>query len=224
MTLISRQIGEMPLFNGLGEGYLNEIISISERKKYEKGELIFNEGDPGEGFYIVDRGKVKIYKLSFGGKEQILHIYGPGKPFGEVPVFEGRNFPASAIAIIKSELFFFPRKDFVALISKNPSLSLNMLAVLSRRLREFTVMVENLALKEVPARLASYLVVLSGEQDNSRVVTLPVSKNQLAGLLGTTPETLSRIFTRLSGKKIIEVNKREITIMDFDALAEISSF
>ena len=146
--------------------------------------MIFNEGDVGDGFYIVKKGKVKIFKLSFGGKEQILHIYGPGKPFGEVPVFTGKNFPASALAVEKSDLIFFPRKDFITRITENPSLALNMLAVLSMRLREFTVMVENLALKEVPARLASYLGVLTREQDNMEMVTLPVSKNQLAGLLG----------------------------------------
>ena len=200
MILISEPIRAMPLFSGLSHEHLTEIMAISEKKTYKKGELIFSEGDVGRGFYIVKAGKVKIFKLSFGGKEQILHIYGPGKPFGEVPVFEGKNFPASALAVLNTELLFFPRADFVNLISKNPSLSLNMLAVLSRRLREFTVMVENLALKEVPARLASYLLVLSTEQDSSDIVTLPVSKNQLAGLLGTTPETLSRIFNRLSGK------------------------
>ncbi len=222
MTLISEPIRAMPLFSGLTHEHLTEIMAISEKKTYKKGEFIFSEGDVGRGFYIVEAGKVKIFKLSFGGKEQILHIYGPGKPFGEVPVFEGKNFPASALALSNTTLLFFPRVDFVNLISKNPSLSLNMLAVLSRRLREFTVMVENLALKEVPARLASYLLVLSKEKGNSNVVTLPVSKNQLAGLLGTTPETLSRIFNRLSGENLIEVDRGEITILDFDGLSEVS--
>ena len=222
MTFISELIRAMPLFSGLSHEHLTEIMAISEKKTYKKGELIFSEGDVGKGFYVVEAGKVKIFKLSFGGKEQILHIYGQGKPFGEVPVFEGKNFPASALALINTELLFFPRVDFVNLISKNPSLSLNMLAVLSRRLREFTVMVENLALKEVPARLASYLLVLSTEKGNSNVVTLPVSKNQLAGLLGTTPETLSRIFNRLSGENLIEVDRAQITILDFDGLSEVS--
>jgi CRP-like cAMP-binding protein len=98
------------------------------------------------------------------GKEQILHIYGPGHPIGEVPVFSGSRFPANAMAIEKSRMLFFPRRDFVDLISAHPSLALNMLAVLSLRLRQFTVQIENLSLKEVPARLASYLIFLSEKQ------------------------------------------------------------
>lgn len=215
-------ISSMPLFSGLDEDDFTQIISIAERKKVVKGEIIFNEGDPCNGFYIVESGKIKVFKLSFGGKEQILHIYGPGKPFGEVPVFTGRNFPASSQAIVASSLIFFPRRDFVALISENPSLALNMLGVLSMRLREFTVMVENLALKEVPARLASYLQVLSAEQENSRTVTLPVSKNQLSGLLGTTPETISRILTRMTNDGYIAMDNKTITILNPDGIGELS--
>ena len=109
-------------------------------------------------------GQVKIFKASSDGKEQILHILGPGEPFGEVPVFSGQQFPASAEALRKSRLIFFPRSDFVNLITANPSLALNMLAVLSMRLRQFTVQIENLSLKEVPGRLATYLIYLAGEQ------------------------------------------------------------
>lgn len=217
-----KKLRTIPLFSGLNEKELMDITSIFQRKAYKKGELIFNEGDAGDGFYIVESGKVKIFKLSFGGKEQILHIYGPGKPFGEVPVFTGKNFPATAQAVVASTLFFFPRKDFIARITENPSLALNMLAVLSMRLRNFTVMVENLALKEVPARLASYLGVLTKEQNNVSVVTLPMSKNQLAGLLGTTPETLSRIFNKMSGDGLINVDRGIISILDAEELADMA--
>lgn len=207
-----------PLFNGLEKEHLNKIASITHRRSCKKGELIFSEGDPGSGFYVVEHGTVKIFKSSFGGKEQILHIYGPGKPFGEVPVFTGKNFPASAIAVTSAGLIFFPREDFISLITENPFLSLNMLAVLSMRLHQFTVMVENLALKEVPARLASYLLVLTKEQNSSEQVTLPVSKNQLAGLLGTTPETISRVFAKFSTDQMVEVDRNVITITDIDQL------
>jgi len=222
MDTTVKKIRTIPLFSGLNEPEFNDIKDISQQKAYKKGELIFNEGDVGDGFYIVEKGKVKIFKLSFGGKEQILHIYGPGKPFGEVPVFTGKNFPASALAVEDSTLIFFPRKDFIARIAANPSLALNMLAVLSMRLREFTVMVENLALKEVPARLASYLGVLMQEQNNTDVVTLPMSKNQLAGLLGTTPETLSRIFNKMSGENLIGVDRGIISILDAQGLADMA--
>ena len=117
---------------------------------------------------------------------------------GEVPVFTGTPFPANAQALSKSVLAFFPKKKFIALINSNPSLALNLLAVLSKRLRQFTVQVENLSLKEVPERLAAYLLFLSKEQGGTDEVTLPISKGQLASLLGTIPETLSRIFSKMS--------------------------
>ena len=168
MDTTAGKIRAIPLFSGLNESEFRDITGICRNKSYKKGELIFNEGDVGDGFYIVKKGKVKIFKLSFGGQEQIL------------------------------------------------------LAVLSLRLREFTVMVENLALKEVPARLASYLGVLTREQDNMEMVTLPVSKNQLAGLLGTTPETLSRIFNKMSGEKLIEVDRGTISILNAEGLADMA--
>lgn len=222
MDGVLKTIGSTPLFDGLGKEHLQAVAHIAEMREYKKGEMIFSEGDPGIGFYIVSSGKVKIFKTSFGGKEQILHIYGPGKPFGEVPVFTGKNFPASAVAVTNTTLVFFPRKEFIGLISKNPSLSLNMLAVLSMRLRQFTVMVENLSLKDVPARLASYLLVLTREQNNSDKVILPVSKNQLAGLLGTTPESVSRVFARFSTDQLIHVERSVITIMDSQGLAGVA--
>lgn len=154
------------------------------------------------------------------GKEHILHIFGPGEPVGEVPVFSNQPFPASAEAIIKSTLYFFPRKAFVALIENNPSIALNMLAVLSKRLRQFAAQIENLSLKEVPARLAGYLLYTAQEQGQNDVIHLPVSKGQLASLLGTIPETLSRIFAKMSDEGLIQVDGRQITIVDREGLQD----
>jgi CRP/FNR family transcriptional regulator len=156
------------------------------------------------------------------GKEQILHIYGPGNPIGEVAVFSGQQFPASAETLLKSHLLYFPRLAFVDLISKNPSLCLNMLAVLSRRLRQFTVQVENLSLKEVPGRLAAYLLYLAGEQEAAGMVSLPISKGQLASLLGTIPETLSRILARMSSRGLIAVDGPKIKLLDLEGLEELA--
>ncbi|MDL1985736.1 MAG: cyclic nucleotide-binding domain-containing protein, partial [Deltaproteobacteria bacterium] len=150
MKNILEIIDNTSLFNGLPENQVNEIVRIAVEKRYGKGEIIFLEGDEGNGFYVVADGKVKIFKASIDGKEQLLHIYGQGNPFGEVPVFSGKKLPANAQAMLKSHLLFFPRTAFVKLITTNPSLAMNMLAVLSMRLREFTVQIENLSLKEVP--------------------------------------------------------------------------
>lgn len=215
-------IADTSLFNGLPENQLNEIGRIAVKKRYDKGEIIFLEGDEGNGFYVVADGKVKIFKSSIDGKEHILHIYGPGNPFGEVPVFSGKKFPANAQAILKSHLLFFPRTAFIELITTNPSLAMNMLAVLSMRLREFTVQIENLSLKEVPGRLASYLIYLADEQKTGTNIFLPISKGQLASLLGTIPETLSRIFSKMSSRNLIEINGREIKLLDRNSLADLA--
>nr|WP_300458009.1 Crp/Fnr family transcriptional regulator [Desulfobacula sp.] len=212
----------MSLFSGLSDEHLEKIAAIASTLKFDKGEMIFHEGDKGDGFYMVDKGKIKVFKLSFDGKEQILHIYGPGHIFGEVPAFEGKNFPASSMALEKATILFLPRDKFVRLITSTPGLSMNMLADLSRRLREFTVQIENLSLKEVPARLAAYILTLSKEQKNERQVTLPISKAQLANLIGTTPETVSRILKKMMTSSFIDVQTKIILIKDLQGLLDLS--
>ena len=120
-------INKIPAFNGLSEKQLNEIKSIAVDRRFKKGEIIFTEGDEGNGFYVVIDGQVKIFKLSPEGKEQILHIFGSGDPVGEVAVFAGRSFPANAEAITATRVLFFPRAAFLDLISANPSLAMKML-------------------------------------------------------------------------------------------------
>ncbi len=222
MEKILEIISQTPLFQNLSEDDLKRMRRIAKDKFYNKGQTVFSEGDDGNGFYVVAAGKVKIYKVSLEGKEQILHIYGTGNPFGEVPVFSGEQFPANAQTLLKSHLLFFPRTAFTELIAKNPSLCLNMLAVLSMRLRQFTLQVENLSLKEVPGRLASYLLYLAQEQGIEDTVSLPISKGQLASLLGTIPETLSRILTKMTTSNLIEVSSGEITLLDPVGLEELS--
>lgn len=222
MDKIVDTMAHTPLFSGLSEEQLGQIGKIAVQKHFRRGEAVFWDGDPGTGFYVVLDGRVKIFKTSADGKEQILHIYGPGNPIGEVPVFSGNRFPANAQAIEKSLLLFFPRKDFIDLISSQPSMALNMLAVLSMRLRQFTVQVENLSLKEVPARLASYLIYLSNEQDSAAFVDLPISKGQLASLLGTIPETLSRIFNKMTQHELISVEGSSINLKNREALENLA--
>ncbi len=213
-------IANSKLFGGLPPEHLDEILKIAVEKKFKRGETIFFEGDPGIGFYMVATGKVKIFKTSFSGKEQILHIFGAGEPFGEVPVFHDQPFPANATALEKTSLIFFPRERFVELVHSMPSLVMNMLAVLSMRLRRFATQIENLSLKEVPERLAGYLLYLSVEQKNTTQVTLDISKGQLASLLGTIPETLSRIFAKMSDEGLIKVEGKQISLLDIEGLED----
>ncbi len=215
-------ISNVPSFSGLPEDQLKEIRNIALDRHFNKGEIIFSDGDEGNGFFVVVEGLVKIFKVSSEGKEQILHIYGPGEPFGQVAVYAGRSYPASAQAIAKSHVLFFPRTAFINLITRIPSLAMNMLAVLSKRLREFTVQVENLSLKEVPGRLAGYLLYLLDEQESKDSVTLNISKGQLASLLGTIPETLSRIFARMTELDLIEMDGRRIKLLNRSGLEELA--
>jgi CRP/FNR family transcriptional regulator len=112
----------------------------------------------------------------------------------------------------------------VALITANPSLALNMLAVMSIKLNQFAVQIENLSLKEMPARLASYLIFLADEQNKGQVVTLNISKGQLASILGTIPETLSRVFAKLSSQSLIRVDGKNITLLDRRGLEDLAEF
>ena len=217
------QIGTLPLFSGLSEEQLQDLALIVVEQAFRRGQTIFLEGDEGSGFYVVNTGKVKIFKLSPDGKEQILHIFGPGEPFAEVPVFAGQRFPANAEALEESRLFFFPRAGFLDLIRRHPSLALNMLAVLSRRLRQLAGLVEDLSLKEVPARLAAYILYQSDRQQGGPEFDLDIAKGQLASLLGTIPETLSRILARMVKEGFIESTGPRIKILDKAGLQELAA-
>lgn len=222
MKKISAILSGIPSFSGLSERQIEELRKIVVNRHFNKGQIIFSEGDNGNGFYVLVSGLVKIFKVSLEGKEHIMRVVGAGEPFGQVAVYAGRSFPANAQSIAKSHLLFFSRTAFVEMITKNPSLAMNMLSVLSMRLREFTVHVENLALKEVPGRLAAYLIYLADEEGGNDSFTLGISKGQLASLLSTSPETLSRILAQMVGKNLIEVIRRDITILDLGGLKELA--
>jgi CRP/FNR family transcriptional regulator len=216
-------ISSAPMFSGLSEDDISGIANIIREKDVLKGEMIFSDGEPSTGFYIVASGSIKIFKLSPDGKEKILHIFGKGQPFAEVAVFSGAPYPANALALQKSHLLFFPRNEFVSLITKKPDLALSMLGVMAARLREFTVQIENLTLKDVPGRLAGYLLYLVEGQNNKSSVDLDVSKNHLASLLGATPETLSRVMARMAQENLVSVEGRTISILDRAGLENLSS-
>jgi len=217
-------IAAIPIFNGLPEDQIAAVKQIALEKKVNKGEILFSEGDEGKGFFVIAEGRLKVFKVSPEGKEQILHILGPGQPFGEVSVFAGQRFPANAQALEKTLVLFLPRAAIVNLIAANPSLALNMLAVMSKKLRQFTLQIENLSLKDMPARLSSYLIFLAEEQDADDAVTLNISKGQLASILGTIPETLSRIFAKLSGQNLIRVEGKKITLLDRSGLEALADY
>ena len=221
MKIITGTLPPIPLFQGLSEEQKGQLSALAIRRTVLRGQQIFFEGDKADGFYIPLTGRVKIAKLSPEGKEQILHLMGPGDPFGEVPMFADGFFPANAVALEDTAVLFFPRGAFVEMISGHPALAMNMLASLSQRLVHLTRLVENLSLREVHERLAAYLLHLSDRQNHPETIHLDINKGQLASFLGTIPETLSRILTRLHNDGLIEVSGRDIRILNRASLQKL---
>lgn len=218
-----KHLGKIALFSGLAPADYDELAMIATDQEFRRGQTIFNQGDEGVGFYVILSGRVKIYKVSPDGKEQILHLPGPGETFAEVAVFTGSRYPAHAEAADKSRILFFPKSSFIGLICSNPSLALNMLAALSHRLKRFANMIEALSLKEVPGRLAAHLLYLSARHQDAAEVELDMAKVQLASLLGTIPETLSRILAKMSKQDLIRLNGPVVRILDRQGLTDLAS-
>jgi CRP-like cAMP-binding protein len=216
-------LSHLPLFQGLPEEDLKALSGIVLERSHAAGETIFTEGDRAAGLNIVFSGRVKIFKLAPNGKEQILHIMGPGEPFAEVPVFQGGHYPASAEAIEASRVLFIPRDGLTDMIRRNPALALDMLAVLSRRLREFAATIENLSLRGVPERLSAYLLHLSDLAGGAGEFELDIKKGLIANLLGTTGESLSRVLGKMTQAGMIRVGGKKIAILDRAALADVAA-
>ncbi len=219
---LQKYISTIPLFDGLPAREQHELALIARIRTFAKGETIFHEGDEARGFYVIISGRVKIYKLSEDGKEQTLHIFGPGEPIGEAAMFAHECFPAHAQALEASRTIFFPRAALIELFKQHPSLAMNMLALLSRRLRRFAQLVEDLSLKEVPTRLAAYLLYSSKRAKDQDYLHLDISKAELASVLGTIPETLSRILSKMNKQGLIRLQGRQIRILDRSSLEQLA--
>jgi len=209
-----------PMFAGVGEEDLQFLQQVGKIRRHVKGEVLFADGEEALGFYVLLAGKVKIYKLSPEGKERILHIIHPGGTFAEAAIFGNGLYPAYAEPLESSEVIFFPKHEFLTLLQEHSRIAINMIASLSRFLRQFTTQIEELTFKDVPARLARYLIELAGDED--RQVELGISKTQLASNLGTVSETLSRTLRKLSDEEIISVSGKIIEILDRDRLEDLA--
>jgi CRP/FNR family transcriptional regulator len=208
------------LFSGVTAEDLALLTNICRLREHLRGDILFQQGEAASGFYVVASGKVKIYKLSPDGKERILHIIQPGNTFADAAIFADGCYPAFAETLEKSNLIFFPKTDFLNLLHQHSQIAINMIGGLARFLRQFTTQIEDLTFRDVPARLARYLSDLGGDQQVCLV--LPISKSQLASNLGTVSETLSRTFRKLSDEGIIQVQGKNIEILDVDRLLDLA--
>jgi CRP-like cAMP-binding protein len=215
-----------PLFSGLNDEGLLRIKEIAGPREIKKGESLFSQGEEAKGFYLVLRGRIKIYRLSPQGKEYILRIVGPGETLAEAAVFSGKTYPASADSLEDSRLYYLRKSDFVRLIRQDPQLALNMLSGLSLLLRNLAQQVEDLSLHEVSSRLARYLLDQAFKNDfplvNGVQIPLEVKKNLLASRLGTIGETLSRTLTKMKQRGLLEIKKDAVVIQDLALLKEVA--
>ena len=216
-----------PIFSGLEDADLAAIVPTVSVRDLAKGAALFAEGDEAKGFFLCAAGKVKVFKASADGREQILHFVFPGETFAEVAMFAGRAYPASAQALENSRVVFIPRDGLLRLVRERQGLALKLLAGSALWVRRLTDLIAEYA-KAVPARLAGYLLAEALRQrptalaDGARV-RLAVNKGELASHLGTVPETLSRAFAKLRDEGLVEVEEREITIRDLAGLRDLAS-
>jgi CRP/FNR family transcriptional regulator len=214
---------QCPLFSYISKESFDKISGIARFKGFCKNDSIFQEGDDALGFFVVIKGKVKVYKLSVSGAEHILHVVHEGGSIAEAVVFGNMTrYPAFAEALGETEVLFIPKKDFLSLMRSDFSLTLSVLGSMSEKLRYFNALIEELSLKGADARLAKYLLDLSLKR-KSESFSLDVKKVELAKRLGIAPETLSRNFKKLVKKHLLRVSRDQITLLDKETLQDISS-
>ena len=214
-------LSKYTMFSELDSTEITDLNNIAQIRNIKKKSTLFWEGDEATGFFLLLSGSIRIYKSSTEGKEYTLHIIHPGHIFAEAAIFKGKGYPANCVALEDSVVAFFPKNEFIQLLSTSPQIALKIIGTLSTWLRDFTLMIEELSLKEVPARLASYLLS-EYDKSNSKSFDLSISKTQLATRIGTISETLSRTLRKFRDADIIIVTGKNIKIINLQALKSIA--
>ncbi len=223
MDLLEQMQG-LPLFQGVPAEKLKALAERALHRRCTAGETIIGEADPVRAFYVVVTGLVKLSKISAEGREQTLNLLGPGEPFGMCTAFAVAPFPVNVTAIGDSSVLLIPGAVMEAVAMQEPRLLVNIIQVLSDRLKESMTLIESLALKEVPQRIASFLVhaLREGKGKTADLLELTVTQRELAKILGATPEALSRAFRRLSDAGVLTVEGRSIRILDRKGLDDLA--
>jgi len=208
---------EVPLLSELTEEEIAALVDRCPARTVAAGEQILSPSKQADCFYTILSGRVRIFKLSPKGDQQVLHVYGPGDTFGEAAMWKGIRFPAHAEATEDSCIMSVDRSVLRKMIDENTDLAMGMLAGMSSKLHEFNRLIEQISLREVPARLAAVLLEMPTGPGTNTVV-LKETKRELAARIGTVAETLSRALAKLKTAGLIEVDGAEITILDPDGL------
>lgn len=211
-----------PLFASLTEKEMHALAARVSKRHFQRGELLFGEGDPCTGLFVVASGKIRIFKLSPAGREQVLTVEGPGSSFAELPVFDGGNYPAAASALEDAEVLFISRKDFQNFCREHPDVALKVIAVVGSRLRRLVGIIEELSFTTVRQRLIAVILRLAevgGRSSREGVrLELTMSHQDLAAELGTVRELVSRNLSRLQAEGFLEVDGRKIVVKDLVGL------
>jgi len=218
-----RILGEIPLFATFGEDVVARLAARSVVRTHPAGHVLFTTGEACRGVYVVATGRVKIYRTSPAGREQVLQSEGPGRPVAELPLFDGGPYPASAVTEEESRLIFVPRAEFEALYGENPDVARAVIHELGKRLRHLVHVTETLAFRDVAARLANYLAEYAEQHGqttpNGIEFLLPRTQEELSFELGTARESVSRAFKQLSQKGVIKLlTRKRIRIPDLAQL------
>jgi CRP/FNR family transcriptional regulator len=222
LELLSRT----PIFRRLKPEDRERVAAVSRVASYARGDVIFAEGSPSSSFYIVTSGRVKIAKLTPGGKEVILEIFGVGDPLGAVAVYEDFPFPASAVALQETTCVLIPRQEFFQLLERHPTLVRGLLLGLTTRLVELTTRLAELTGTRVESRLARMFLKMAddmGQQHpRGELIPMTLSRQELADLTGTTIETAIRVMSRWQKQNLVHTEKGGFVILDRQALETLS--
>jgi CRP/FNR family cyclic AMP-dependent transcriptional regulator len=215
-------LAKVPIFSGLSEAELTFLSQRAVPRSFAAAEIVFTEGEPCLGMYVVQSGTIRIFKTSVNGREQVLSIDGPGNSVAELPVFDGGNYPASVAAVTDATLLFVSKQDFQALCLAHPQVALKVLRVVGARLRRLVGIIEELSFTTVRHRLASYLVRTARKEGETTAsgmqVLLPASNQELASHIGTVRELVSRNLSRFQSEGLIRIDGRSVTILDVEKL------
>jgi CRP-like cAMP-binding protein len=214
------------LYRGLSDEDRRRIAEVSLVKSWEKGETIFSEGDPSDYLLTVLSGRVKVVKLQPSGKEVILEIFGPGDPVGAVVAYEGRPFPASAVALDRTSCLLVKRGPFFALLEKHPSLVRGLLSAFTRRIVELAQRIPEVAGGRVETRFAHLFLKLADRmgrpRDGAVFIPIALSRQELADLTGTTIETCIRLMSRWAKEDVLQTAKDGFVLLDRQALEKLT--
>jgi len=204
----SQVLGRALMFSGLAEEELERLARMAVEQRIQAGEYAFWEGDAPDWFYVVADGRIRVIKHSPSGKDFIIAFFGPGEMFGEVAVFQDRPYPASAQAAVKTTVIGIRKTDFLAFLKKNPNTAISIIHVLGGRLREAQARMKDLAAERAEQRLTRVILMLY----NKLGASLPFTRQEIAGMAGTTIETAIRVLSRLKQSGIIKSSRGRMTV------------